>query len=63
MTKETTGEASVIPTESIENRIFLLRGQKVMLSTHIAELFTSSSRLMQPVQKTNGNANAIARSR
>jgi len=29
----------LIPQEIIEKRIFLIRGQKVMLSPHLAELY------------------------
>jgi len=32
-------DKAVIPTEIIERRIFLIRGKKVMLDVHIAELY------------------------
>lgn len=42
----------LIPLERIENRIFLLRGLKVMLSTHLAELYCVEHRaLMQAVKR------------
>jgi hypothetical protein len=37
---------SVIPPERIERRIFLIRGQKVMLSTHLAELYEVETRIL-----------------
>ena len=30
---------SLVPVERIENRILLVRGQKVLLDTHLAELY------------------------
>jgi phage regulator Rha-like protein len=42
----------IIRAERIENRIFLVRGQKVMLSTDLAELYEVESRtLMQAVKR------------
>jgi hypothetical protein len=32
-------EKSLVPLERIENRIFLIRGQKVMWSTDLADLY------------------------
>lgn len=32
-------EKAPIPLKRIESRILLIRGQKVMLSTHLAELY------------------------
>ncbi len=41
---------SIIPLEIIEQRIFLLRSQKVLLSSHLAELYCVEHRiLMQSV--------------
>ncbi len=43
-----------IPSESIERKIFLIRGQKVMLSTHLAELYGIETRvLMQAVRRNS----------
>ncbi len=53
MSKGMTGKAPVIPTERIENRIFLLRGQKVMLSTHLAELYDVEPRALVQAVKRN----------
>jgi hypothetical protein len=45
-------EQSLIPTESIEQRIFLVRGQKVLLGSHLAELYGVETRvLMQSVKR------------
>ncbi len=42
----------VIPIERIEQRIFLLRGQKVMLSPHLAELYgVEPKALLQAVKR------------
>ncbi|MCG3201621.1 MAG: hypothetical protein NFCOHLIN_01491 [Gammaproteobacteria bacterium] len=42
-----------IPIERIEYRIFLLRGQKVMLSTHLAELYDVEPRALVQAVKRN----------
>ncbi len=34
-----TMHGSVVPVEVVERRIFLIRGQKVMLDTHLAEMY------------------------
>lgn len=44
---------SVIPVELIKSKIYLIRGQKVMLSLHLAELYQVETRvLIQAVKKT-----------
>jgi len=43
----------VIPSERIEQAIFWLRGQKVMLSTHLAELYQVEPRVMIQAVKRN----------
>ena len=45
--------SSVIPIERIERRIFLLRGQKVMLSSHLAELYGVEPRALVQAVKRN----------
>jgi len=45
--------SSVIPIERIEQRIFLLRGQKVMLSPHLAELYGVEPRVLMQAVKRN----------
>ena len=45
---------SLIPSERIEKRILFLRGQKVMLSTDLAELYEVEPRiLVQAVKRNN----------
>lgn len=44
---------NLTPTEKIEQLIFLLRGQKVMLSTHLAELYGVESRVLVQAVKRN----------
>ncbi|OGQ08568.1 MAG: DNA-binding protein [Deltaproteobacteria bacterium RIFCSPLOWO2_12_FULL_40_28] len=43
----------LIPHERIENRIYLLRGQKVMLSLHLAELYEVEPRALVQAVKRN----------
>ncbi len=40
------GTASAIVPERVERRILLIRGQKVMLSTHLAELYEVAPRVL-----------------
>jgi DeoR/GlpR family transcriptional regulator of sugar metabolism len=43
---------SVIPAERIEKIIYLIRGQKVMLSSHLADLYDVEPKvLMQSVKR------------
>ena len=46
-------QTAVIPLERIEQRIFLLRGQKVMLSPHLAELYGVEPRALIQAVKRN----------
>jgi len=39
MKKSRTRKKEIIPLEIIERRIFLIRGYKVMLDSHLAELY------------------------
>lgn len=48
-----TARKSVIPIERIESNIFLLRGYKVMLSTHLAELYGVEPRVLVQAVKRN----------
>jgi len=42
-----------VPQEVIENRIFLVRGHKILLGPHLAELYGIETRvLMQVVKRT-----------
>ena len=49
----TTRGAPVVPIESIESSIFLIRGQKVMLSTHLAALYEVEPRALVQAVKRN----------
>ena len=44
---------SLVPSESIEKTIFLLRGQKVLLSIHLAELYQVEPRMLIQAVKRN----------
>ncbi|HLA28083.1 MAG: DNA-binding protein [Planctomycetes bacterium RIFCSPLOWO2_12_FULL_50_35] len=48
-----TDKHSIIPMERIENRIYLLRGHKVMLSTDLAELYGVEPRVLVQAVKRN----------
>jgi hypothetical protein len=47
------GKHAVIPVERIEGHIFLIRGEKVMLSTHLAELYEVEPRALVQAVKRN----------
>jgi len=46
-------KTAIIPIERIEQRIFLLRGQKVMLSSHLAELYGVAPKVLIQAVKRN----------
>jgi len=46
-------ENGVIPVDQIESIIFLIRGQKVMLSPHLAELYSIEPRVLVQAVKRN----------
>ena len=46
---------TVIPKESIESRIYLLRGEKVMLSTDLARLYQVAPRVLVQAVKRNSD--------
>ena len=48
-----TDKQAVVPLERIETHIFLMRGQKVMLSTHLAELYDVEPRVLVQAVKRN----------
>jgi DNA invertase Pin-like site-specific DNA recombinase len=48
-------ERDIIPTEVIEKRIFLLRGQKVMLDMHLAELYNVPTKSLNLAVKRNND--------
>ncbi|MDH4027260.1 MAG: ORF6N domain-containing protein [Nitrospirota bacterium] len=45
----------IIPQELIENRIYLIRGQKVMLDAHLAELYGATTRRLNEQVKRNAD--------
>ena len=48
-------EKTIIPSEVIEKRIFLLRGQKVMLDMHLAELYNVPTKSLNLAVKRNND--------
>ena len=48
-----TTARTVIPLERIESSIFVIRGQRVMLSTHLAELYQVEPRALVQAVKRN----------
>jgi hypothetical protein len=48
-----TDKRSVVTVERIEAQIFMIRGQKVMLSTHLAELYEVEVRALVQAVKRN----------
>jgi ORF6N domain len=46
-------ESKLIPAERIERRILLLRGQKVMLDSHLAELYEVETKALNQAVKRN----------
>ena len=46
---------SLVPIEAIERKILLIRGQKVMLSPHLAELYGVETRALNQAVKRNLN--------
>ena len=47
--------AELIPMERIQNFIFLIRGEKVMLDSHLAELYRVETRLLNQAEKRNAD--------
>ena len=45
----------IIPVESIHNKILLIRGQKVLLNTHLAELYGIETRVLMQAVKRNSD--------
>jgi hypothetical protein len=46
-------EKTIIPSEVIDKRIFIIRGQKVMLSRHLAELYGVPTKRLNEAVKRN----------
>jgi len=53
MNDKTSKDGSLIPVERIERSILLIRGQKVMLSTHLAELYDVETKVLNQAVKRN----------
>ncbi len=47
------GKSDIVTTSFVEQRIFLIRGQKVMLSPHLAELYEVETRALNQAVKRN----------
>lgn len=48
-----TEAASIVPAVHIDSRIFLIRGQKVLLDRHLAELYGTTTRLVNQAVRRN----------
>lgn len=46
---------SIVPTEVIEKKIYLIRGQKVMLDSDLAELYGVATKVLLQAVKRNSN--------
>jgi len=45
----------ILPDEAITNKIYLIRGQKVMLDSDLAELYNTETRILKQQVKRNIN--------
>jgi hypothetical protein len=52
-TKEANMSKELVPVEVIENRIYLIRGQKVMLDSHLAALYEVTTKRLNERVKRN----------
>jgi hypothetical protein len=53
MEKRTVMDSSIIPVERIERHIYLIRGQKVLLDLHLAELYVVETRILNQAVTRN----------
>jgi hypothetical protein len=53
MAKKPATQTGLVPLEVVERRIVLIRGHKVMLSTHLAELYEVEPRILVQSVKRN----------
>ena len=53
MIKKTSTTELVVPVERIENRIYLIRGEKVMLDVDLAELYQVETRVLNQAVRRN----------
>lgn len=44
---------AIVPIEEIEERIFILRGQRVMIDLHLAELYGVETKALKRAVKRN----------
>lgn len=51
--KTTKTEKEIVPSEFIERRIFIIRGRKVMLDSHLAELYQVTTANLNKAVKRN----------
>ena len=50
--------ADLISTEAITNKIFVIRGKKVMLDRDLAQLYEVTTKRLNEQVKRNGNSSA-----
>ena len=55
MPKKNSGSEELLPAELIERRILLIRGHKVMLDRHLAELYQVKPIALRQAVKRNAN--------
>jgi hypothetical protein len=55
MAKKLASQTGFVPLEVVERRIVLVRGHKVMLSTHLAELYEVEPRVLVQAVKVKRN--------
>jgi hypothetical protein len=53
--KKTTASQALVPLEVIERRILLLRGHKVMLDSHLAELYQVETKVLNQAVRRNAD--------
>jgi len=53
MSTKKAGSRQPVPIETIERRILLMRGQKVMFDVHLAELYQVSTSALNKAVKRN----------
>ena len=53
MTKKTKHAELIVPVERVENRIYFIRGEKVMLDVDLAELYQVETRVLNQAVRRN----------
>lgn len=51
--KSSSSASGLLPADQIDSRIFLVRGQKVLLDKHLAELYGTTTRLVNQAVRRN----------